>query len=149
MLGLIQMPPRLGCVRCPMCPDECFLLMSGNALHSFSTPFPLLFFRIGWVKMWKHKPLMPFDAKKHHNALCSKCCQVAAGEESQQDLMLCLSIPLNLSLPSFILRKGLLEYHDPSFTVALLKALQTIRGVAPQLLCCDWSVCNPCAIRVF
>ena len=67
--------------------------------------------------------------------------------------MLCLSIALHLlCLGSSVLRKGLLEYHDPSFTVALLKALQTIRGVAaasPQLLCCDWSICNPCAMALY
>ena len=61
MLGLIQMPPQLGCVRCP---DECFLLMSGNAgnelhlypllFHSFSTPFPLLFhsFSTPFLQVW-------------------------------------------------------------------------------------------------
>jgi hypothetical protein len=91
--------------------------------------------------MWKHKLLMPFDAKKHQKTLCSKCCQVAS-EESQQDSQF-LSICLLCLRSSSVLRKGLLEYHDPSFTVALLKALQTIRGMAPQLLCCDWSVCNP------
>lgn len=85
-------------------------------MHFFEVDTPrVVKFRQRWVQHLGHVVQLGLDLKKPemlHPALVD-----AGFDPNASTAWVCL-----------------LEYHDPSFTVALLKALQTIRGMAPQLL---------------
>ncbi|CAL1151792.1 unnamed protein product [Cladocopium goreaui] len=87
-------------------------------MHFFEVDTPrVVKFRQRWVQHLGHVVQLGLDLKKPemlHPALVD-----AGFDPNASTAWVC---------------EGLLEYHDPSFTVALLKALQTIRGMAPQLL---------------